>query len=92
MLLSGVSRISFQGGGGVQNIFEKVGVFGYLHGAKRYMQRVAIYATRLLEGFRGMLPRFFFKLCNLVRFGEYCAKILSQKIVKICIFHIKNDR
>ena len=77
MLLSGVSRISFRGGGGgVQNIFEKVGVFAW---------REALYATsgnatRLLEGFRGMLPRFFFKLCNLVRFGEYCAKILSKKL------------
>ena len=76
------------GGGGVQNIFKKVWVFAW---------REALYATsgnatRLLEGFRGMLHRIFFKLCNLVRFGEYCAIILSQKIVKICIFHIKNDR
>ena len=36
MLLSGVSRISFGGGGGVQNIFKKVGVFAW---------REALYAT-----------------------------------------------
>ena len=56
MLLSGVSRILFRGGGGVQNIFEKVGVFAW---------REALYATsgnasRLLEGFRAKLPRTFF--------------------------------
>ena len=37
-------------------------------------------STRLLGGFGGMLPReIFLKWCNLVRFREYFAKILSKK-------------
>ena len=37
-------------------------------------------ATRLLGGLEGMLPREnFLKWCNLVRFREYFAKILSKK-------------
>ena len=37
-----------------------------------------------------MFPReFFFKWCNLVRFGEYFLKFCPRKIVKIFIFHIK---
>ena len=58
---SGVSRISFRGGGG---------------GSKFFIGE----ATRLLEGFGGMLPREnFLKWCNLVRFREYFAKILSKQ-------------
>ena len=64
---SGVSRISFRGG--VQNFFGKVGVFAW-----------RFEATRLLGGFGGMLPRENFKKwCNLVRFREYFAEILSKK-------------
>ena len=50
MTNSGVPRISFRGGGGggVQNIFGKVGLF-----ALRFV-------TRLLGGFGGMLPQEFF--------------------------------
>ena len=37
-------------------------------------------ATRLLGGFGGLLPREnFLKWCNLVRFREYFAKILSKQ-------------
>ena len=65
-IVSGVSRISFRGG--FKFFLEK---WGYLmHGAKR----------RLLGGFGGMRPREnFLKWCNLVRFREYFAKILSKK-------------
>ena len=67
VLASGVSRISFRGGGGFKIFLEK---WGYLHGA----------TWRLLGGFGGMLPRENFKKwCNLVRFREYFAKILSKK-------------
>ena len=56
--------------GGVQNFSGKVGV---LHAARGE-------ATRLVGGFGGMLPRENFKKwCNLVRFREYFAKILSKK-------------
>ena len=66
MAASGVSRISFRGEG--SKFFWKSG--GNLHGE----------ATRLLGGFGGMLPRENFKKwCNLVRFREYFAKILSKK-------------
>ena len=64
---SGVSRISFRGR--FKIFLEKC---GYLHGE----------ATRLLGGFGGMLPQENFKTwCNLVRFREYFAKILSKKII-----------
>ena len=81
---SGVSRISFRGG--FKIILEK---WGNLHGAKRHAARGE--ATRLLGGFGGMLPRENFKKwCNLVRFREYFAKILSKKyFLKIVIFYIK---
>ena len=70
---SGVSRISFRGG--FKIFLEK---WGNLHGAKRHAARG--FATRLLGGFGGMLPRENFKKwCNLVRFREYFAKILSKK-------------
>ena len=70
---SGVSRISFRGG--FKIFLEK---WGNLHGAKRHAARGE--ATRLLGGFGGMLPRENFKKwCNLVRFREYFAKILSKK-------------
>ena len=73
---SGVSSISFQGGGGFKLFLEIVGAF----------------ATRLLGVFRGQgnaPPKFFLKWCNLLRFGEDFAKILSKKIVKIFLFYIK---
>ena len=70
---SGVSRISFRGG--FKIFLEK---WGNLHGAKRHAARGE--ATRLLGGFGGMLPRENFKKwCNLGRFREYFAKILSKK-------------
>ena len=70
---SDVSRISFRGG--FKIFLEK---WGYLHGAKRYAARGE--ATRLLGGFGGIIPRENFKKwCNLVRFREYFAKILSKK-------------
>ena len=47
---SGVSRISFRGG--FKIFLEKC---GYLHGASRHATRG--FATRLLGGFGGMLPR-----------------------------------
>ena len=44
--------------------------------------------TRLLGGFGGMLPRESFKKwCNLVRFGEYFAKILN-----FFFYKYKNNR
>ena len=61
--------------GGFKIFLEK---WGYLHGALRHAARGK--ATRLLGGFGGMLPRENFKKwCNLVRFREYFAKILSKK-------------
>ena len=56
-IISGVSRISFRGGGGGFKIFlEK---WGCLHGAKRHAARGE--ATRLLGGFGDMLPEKIFK-------------------------------
>ena len=53
------------GGEGVQNIFGKVGVFAWLC--------IVLHA----RGVRGYAPpRKFLKMVNLVRFGEYFAKIL----------------
>ena len=44
-------------------------------------------AMRLLGGFGGMLPRkFFFELCNLVRFGVYFHKFFTFKKPKNIIF------
>ena len=62
-----VAYLGFHFGGGFKIFLEK---WGNLHGE----------ATRLLGGFGGMLPRENFKKwCNLVRFREYFAKILSKK-------------
>ena len=84
--ISGVSRISFRGG--FKIFLEKL---GYLHGAKRHAARGE--ATRLLGGFGGMLPREnFLKWCNLVRFREYFAQILSKKYFKKSHFLYKNNR
>ena len=70
-----VAYLGFHFGGGFKIFLEK---WGYLHGAKRHAARGE--ATRLLGGFGGMLPQENFKkLCNLVRFREYFAKILSKK-------------
>ena len=45
----------------------------------------------LLGGFGGMLAReFFFKWCNLVRFGVYLDQILSLQNFKSIIFYIKS--
>ena len=67
-----VAYLGFHFGGGFKIFLEK---WGYLHGANRHAARGE--ATRLLGGFRGMLLReIFLKWCNLVRFGEYFAKIL----------------
>ena len=60
---SGVSRISFRGGG-FKLFLEK---WGYLHGAKRHAARGE--ATRLLGGFGGMLPRK--KFFKMVQFGAF---------------------
>ena len=86
LIHSGVSKISFRGG---FNIFLKK--WGYLHGAKRHAARGK--ATRLLGGFGGMPPREnFLKWCNLVRFREYFAKILSKNNLKNSHFLYKNNR
>ena len=62
-----MAYLGFHFGEGFTFFLEKC---GYLHGE----------ATRLLGGFGGMLPRENFKKwCNLVRFREYFAKILSKK-------------
>ena len=66
---SGVTRISFWG---VGQFFWKSGGICMARG----------FATRMLGGFGGMLRRENFKKwCNLVRFREYFAKILSIKIL-----------
>ena len=54
------------GGGGVQNIFWKSG------GISAWQSHT--FAMGVNRGHA--LPRKFFKWCNLVRFGEYFAKIL----------------
>ena len=78
----------FGGGGGFKIFLEK---WGNLHGAKRHAARGE--ATHLLGGFGGMLPRENFKKwCNLVRFREYFAKILSKNIFKNSHFLYKNNR
>ena len=78
--ISGVSRISFRGVGGFKIFLEK---WGYLHGE----------VTRLLGGFGGMIPRENFKKwCNLVRFREYFAKILSKIFLRNSRFLYKNNR
>ena len=70
-----VAYLGFHFGGGFKIFLEK---WGYLHGAKRHAARGE--ATRLLWGFGGMLRReIFLKWCNLVRFREYFAKILSKQ-------------
>ena len=57
-----VAYLGFHFGGG-QNLSGKVGLFA------------PCFATRLLGGFGGMLPRENFKKwCNLVRFREYFVK------------------
>ena len=44
------------------------------------LQFFGTFIDHLLPGFGGKLPReFFFKWCNLVRFREYFAKLLSKK-------------
>ena len=49
--------------------------------------------ARLLGGFGGMLPREnFLKWCNLVRFREYFAKILSKNNLKNSHFLYKSNR
>ena len=61
--------------GGVQNFSGKVGVFVW-----REAPCSAWRSHAFARGVRGMLPRENFKkLCNLVRFREYFAKILSKK-------------
>ena len=72
--VSGVSRILFRGGG-VQNFSGKVGVF-----ALREAPCSAWLSHAFARGVRGHAPpRKFKKWCNLVRFREYFAKILSKK-------------
>ena len=62
--------------GGVQNFSGKLGVF-------EWHEAPCSEATLLLGGFGGMLPREnFLKWCNLVRFRENFAKILSKKSFK----------
>ena len=39
-------------------------------------------AMLFVRGVRGMLPQFFFKWYNLVRFGVYSAAILSEQNCK----------
>ena len=67
-----VAYLGFHFGGGGSKFFWKSGC--------NYMARSAMFATCLLGGFGGMFPRENFKKwCNLVRFREYFAKILSKK-------------
>ena len=75
-----VAYLGFHFGGGFKIFLVK---WGYLHGE----------ATRLLGGFGGMLPREIFKKwCNLVRFREYFAKILSKNNLNNSHFLYKNNR
>ena len=77
-----MAYLGFHFGGGSKFFWKSGGICM----ARSAMQRVAKRhaargeATRLLGGFGGMLPRENFKKwCNLVRFREYFAKILSKK-------------
>ena len=80
-----MAYLGFHFGGGFKIFLEK---WGYLDGAKRHAAGGE--ATRLLWGFGGMLPRENFKKwCNLVRFREYFATILSKNNLKKVIFYIK---
>ena len=55
------------------------------------LRDVLRFAPRLARGVRGMLPReFFFKWCNLVRFGVYLGQILSLKNFKNYYFLYTN--
>ena len=69
--ISGVSRILFRG---VQNFSGKVGVFAW-----REAPSSAWRSHAFVRGFGGMLPlENLKKWCNLVRFREYFAKVLSK--------------
>ena len=68
---SGVSRISFRGGG-FKIFLEK---WGYLHGASRLAARGK--ATRLLGGFGGMLPEKIF-----TNVAIWC--VLESILLKFC--------
>ena len=88
LALFSVAYLGFHFGGGFKIFREK---WGYLHGAKRHAARGE--PTRLLGGFGGMLPReIFLKWCNLVRFRECFAKILSKNNLKNGHFLYKNNR
>ena len=72
-------------GGGQENFFFK---FGNLHVAMRHdAHGEAMHITRWVRGHAP--PNFFFKWCNLVRFGVYFEHILSKKFSKITIIYIK---
>ena len=75
VLTSGVSRISFRGGGGVQINFRKVAVF----------------AWRLIGGFGDMLPQKIKKKMVQfgVFWCIFCCNFVQKKVVKMSIFYIK---
>ena len=74
-ICSGVSRISFRGGG-IQNIFGKAGVFAWREAPCSAWQSHVF----SIGWFGGMLPRKKnLKWCNLVHFGEHFAKFCKKK-------------
>ena len=84
-ICSGVSRISFRGGG-IQNIFGKAGVFAWREAPCSAWQSHVF----SIGWFGGMLPRKKnLKWCNLVRFGEHFAKFCKKKNCKDIHFFIK---
>ena len=72
--------------GGGQEFFFR---FQNLHVAKRHAAHGE--SMRFARGVRGHAPpQFFFKWCNLMRFGVYFDQILSLQTLKITIFLYKN--
>ena len=75
----------FGGGGGFKIFLEK---WGYLHVAKRHAERGE--ATRLLGGFRGMLPRENFKKWCVLE--SILLKFCQKNNLKSSYFLYKNNR
>ena len=68
----------------------------YFRGVQNFSGKVGVFAWRshaFGRGVRGHAPpRKFLKRCNLVRFREYYAKILSKNNLKNSHFLYKNNR